>query len=131
VILPPTTYSPTPYSPPTTTVSPTPYVPASPYVPAETKPTSDLTATSTAPPVTSDSGFITPDYPTTWDTSAMPPIDVSIPIPTVTMPGSGMFGVPWKFWGIGAVVAVGGYMLMNSNMMKSNRRRMRRNRRRR
>lgn len=42
----------------------------------------------------------------------------------------GLFGIPWKMWGVGAAALVAGYFLVNSKMMSANRRRrVRRNRR--
>lgn len=49
---------------------------------------------------------------------------------TATMlPSTGLLGVSWKIWGLGAVAVVGVYAA--SRMLKANRRRVRRNRRRR
>jgi hypothetical protein len=49
----------------------------------------------------------------------------------VSTAGTGPLGIPWKFWGIGAAVLVGGYVLLNTKALSSNRRkRVRRNRRR-
>jgi hypothetical protein len=55
------------------------------------------------------------------------PVTPALPAPPAS---PGPFGVSWKIWAVGAAVAAGGYLVMNSKMMSANRRRrVRRNRR--
>jgi hypothetical protein len=90
-----------------------------------------------APPTTRVPGSTPGDgYTTTTVDNSQPqpqPDSYSQQTTTMTLPAPaspGPFGVSWKIWAVGAAVAAGGYLVMNSKMMSANRRRrVRRNRR--
>jgi len=90
---------------------------------------SQLQVTPTVPGATPGDGYVDASAPPPQPDSYTQPATPALPAPTPPSPGP--FGVSWKIWAVGAAVAAGGYLVMNSKMMSANRRRrVRRNRRR-